>query len=604
MGVFDFPQQRGRAVVSSEAAARADVCLVNRILPITLSLALLADLPAAEPAVVHSRPVKKTVQPSPASGPKDAPEDMPLPELPEPPGVLPNPGLGPFVPAPPARDALPAGPVRPGAAGEGQVVPSAVAIPRAVDHGRTESASRQFVIVHLDKDLRGRLSMRAEEVRSELVALLDRMAPEVAGSSPQKEAKPLAITIFVRPGLDRSSIAQLPDGSWHLPLVIPNEDAAQQPDFRRRLLRLLLAERILRAHPQLDRAEIPLPAWLETGVLEALEFGRTGQPAALFQKLIANDRLMSAESIVYGDPATMNAMDREVFRASSGGLLLMLLDQPQGGERLRQYLSSLATSHEPAFAQVLQAWPGLKVSKHAVEKWWTIKCAELAQPSALDFMTRQETERLLTDILTIRYEEPDTSAPAAAPEKQTAGLSEAAWKPETPGGRGGLGGFFKKHTLRSAGAPASSPAPGAAAPAGKTRTVSIDISEVDKILALPAREKFLARCADGLVALSYRAFPLHRSLIQEYQAVVAGLRQGKKKGLPERLSALAADRKQLSARLTEIEDYLNWYEATQQTTPSGLFDDLLAPPSPATPAIPKFSDPITRYMDEMEKLYK
>ena len=45
--------------------------------------------------------------------------------------------------------------------------------------------------------------------------------------------------------------------------------------------------------------------------------------------------------------------------------------------------------------------------------------------------------------------------------------------------------------------------------------------------------------------------------------------------LPKRLARLELTRQQLAARMTEIDDYMNWFEATQMNSGSGNFTGYL-----------------------------
>ena len=69
-----------------------------------------------------------------------------------------------------------------------------------------------------------------------------------------------------------------------------------------------------------------------------------------------------------------------------------------------------------------------------------------------------------------------------------------------------------------------------------------------------------------------------------------------------RLRDLKTLRERLSARLTEIDDYLNWFEATQLQTSSGLFENLNGSSDPTLPRLHR-RDAFSTYLDAMESQF-
>jgi len=65
------------------------------------------------------------------------------------------------------------------------------------------------------------------------------------------------------------------------------------------------------------------------------------------------------------------------------------------------------------------------------------------------------------------------------------------------------------------------------------------------------------------------------------------------------MSDLKSLRAKVSARMSEIDDYMNWFEATQLQTSSGLFESL----NPSTNSLPsrlRRRDAFSIYLDAME----
>src|SRR5438552_17575253 len=85
----------------------------------------------------------------------------------------------------------------------------------------------------------------------------------------------------------------------------------------------------------------------------------------------------------------------------------------------------------------------------------------------------------------------------------------------------------------------------------------------------------LRKFTQEFMLLVAHANPILRSIIQDYQQLVAQLALGKSRAVGARLTELKTLRARFSDRMNEIDDYLNWLEATQLSTFSGLFEVFL-----------------------------
>lgn len=93
---------------------------------------------------------------------------------------------------------------------------------------------------------------------------------------------------------------------------------------------------------------------------------------------------------------------------------------------------------------------------------------------------------------------------------------------------------------------------------------------------LSANEKAaLQMTAQDLMLLGTNAHPVLRPIVSEYQQIAQMLAAGKRKGVSARLPKLEETRRGLVRRMDEIDDYLNWFEATRMTTSSGVFDEYI-----------------------------
>jgi len=118
---------------------------------------------------------------------------------------------------------------------------------------------------------------------------------------------------------------------------------------------------------------------------------------------------------------------------------------------------------------------------------------------------------------------------------------------------------------------------------------------------LSASEKMaLDQLKRDLMFLVPQTNPVLRPIGREYQQIAALLARGKRRGVLKRLSRVELTRQQLAERLGEIDDYMNWFEATQMNSGSGNFTGYLkaVDQSQVTPV--RRHDPLSVYVDALE----
>jgi hypothetical protein len=112
----------------------------------------------------------------------------------------------------------------------------------------------------------------------------------------------------------------------------------------------------------------------------------------------------------------------------------------------------------------------------------------------------------------------------------------------------------------------------------------------------------IKKFGEQLLLLAARANPALRPIVQDYHQCVAQLSLGKNHGVAKKLADLKSLREQLSARMTEIDDYMNWFEATQLQSASGLFENLNVSSDAQEPR-PRRKDAFSTYLDAMESQF-
>lgn len=478
--------------------------------------------------------------------------------------------------------------------GIGVVVAEERAVPRIERKAvarETLSSSGQFLAHGPEQADRAVLVTRAEEVREEVTRLLDRQerrgdSVSVPGEGEGGAGEVVVIHLWLRgdtPGGVQPRLYRV-DGVPKpvLGLMVARAGLAESEDFRRQLVRLLLVERMFRSQPAAMGAGggDVLPAWLETGVMEALDHVRAGRPSDRFAAVFAQGRILSVDAILDARPGELEAAGREVHAVSACCLVMMLLEQPDGPERFRRFLEAVPGRSGSWQNLLVRQFPGLALSRHSLEKWWALQAAALATPDLLEPMTVAETDRLLEQALMVRVR------PEPAEEAEGAPSPVVRWIRSLVPGRG-----------KPAAEPAAAPS---AAPAAAEEILGLD--DLERLAALPNRAEVLRANQAALASLLLRAAPLHRPVIEAYQELFGQLAQGKTKGLDIRRDALAERRRQLLATAEAVGDLLNWYEATQRRELSGSFDRyfewLERPPLPEGAPV---EDPIARSLDELEE---
>jgi hypothetical protein len=364
--------------------------------------------------------------------------------------------------------------------------------------------------------------------------------------------------------------------------------------------------------------------------MEAVEYHRSGQPSALFAAIFRSGSFLSVEEILTADPTRMDSISREIFNACACGLVLTLLDQPSGPDRLKRFMADLDSGDESISGLLRKHFPALQSSRRSMEKWWALQVAFLAEPNLLEVMTIQKSEAAVQSILQITFTEtlpPDRESASASADKAVLkadadDLPESLKEdgdPETgeekPGWGKKLLGIFKfgkkgdDGDAAEAGEVEAEPEPQpkkkASPPKPKTRSVTIPIEQFERISKRKDRKALLQPIQVKLSELSQRAFPSYRPILAEYTEILREIGAGKRRGLAERLAKLRVSRTSLATRAAEIEDHMNWYQAVKLGESSGVFDAYLrAADEMENAQRAKRTDRISQYLDEAAEIWK
>ena len=442
------------------------------------------------------------------------------------------------------------------------------------DNFVSRSSSRQFIVHGKDSKARGAVCVFCEEVKEDLLSLIKQR---------DRWRYPVVIqlrgdTTNIKSSSIKPSVYKLPGGSYRLQIDAFLGDSFKAKNLKDELLHLLLAEIILKSNPNmqsLSKKKI-LPDWLRIGLAEAIEYRKDRESAMLFSSIFKQGKVMSINQIFESEIQDMNSISEAVYRTSCCGLILALLSQQDGPDKLRKYISSLAVHKGPSIDLLEKVFPGTAESKNSMEKWWALKLAELAQPTVTDVLSPLKTEAELDACLKIVF-----------PEKIKGFKQQSTHSKKTSRGIMSFLKFKGKDNK-----------PLKKGIEGKKREFHID--EYRQFISYPNLDKSLKPNENRLLFLSYRAFPLHRPMIHEYQKILLQIVAGNVKGVDQKLTRLSKLRALISQSTEDANDYLNWYEATQLKMRSGAFLEYQKTLNDLNRPLPARKDNLSKYLDEIE----
>jgi hypothetical protein len=114
-----------------------------------------------------------------------------------------------------------------------------------------------------------------------------------------------------------------------------------------------------------------------------------------------------------------------------------------------------------------------------------------------------------------------------------------------------------------------------------------------------AEKAALKQSSQDLLLFIGQANPVLRPVAREYQQIATLLARGKRRGIAKRLARLQATRQKIVARMNDIDDYMNWFEATQMERGSGNFTDYLKAADQSLRSAPRRRDPLSVYLDSL-----
>ena len=401
---------------------------------------------------------------------------------------------------------------------------------------RTESESRQFVIHGSDLVTRGAIASLAENTR---VALLETIGKGEDGWEH-------AIAIQLRDGVSpmKTNFFHVP-GGYRLQLDV-FLGRGKPPGLEPALLELLLIEIGLRGRGDETVASVGVPAWLVEGLLESFRWKRGEREHALYAALFRKNELYPVKKLLeMRQVGKMDAIARAAFRASSGALVMSLLEQNGGRESIRAMLRELSTFEGDEMTLLLKHFPGMNLGPESFSKWWALQLAQMAEKPFPHVLTIEETEKELQALLIVHFNDPS----------------------------GNL--------------------------------IEVGTDQFRDLLALPLKDRqaSIRPVVERGGQFLYRAFPAHRPVLMEYLTLLGEIASDRDEQVEKRLQGLARERERLRSLGNRVRDYLEWYRITNSKQLSGDFESFVELKEKLESRPRGHQGPVSEYLDSMQRLF-
>lgn len=408
---------------------------------------------------------------------------------------------------------------------------------------RSVSRSHQFIIYAPDPNARATIAMAVEDAKDKFLKLID-----------AKDEWKHPIVIMLKP-LDPADPSHPPsdvhivntEEGFKVELDIVLDSNPRDAHFPQQLIRSLLLEFAYRKQGNLPTGNSPYalpPPWLVEGIASMVADPDPAADPNLFRSLIASGKTPALATFLTEGQTDMDTPSRQLYSACAMSLVRLLTDMPGGKVAMQNFIRHWPGGSADPEAELLKAFPALNSDRQSLEKWWTLGLASESAADRYQGLTLAETALELDHALTF-----DVAMDKDGKAMKSFTLDQYASFAKAPGCAAALNGLSVR-----------------------------------------------------LTGLGAQGNPLMREVIGAYAEVVELLAHHDARHLKERLKDITDYRKKLGDHMDRIADYLNWYEATQRTQASGSFDEYVRTANQLeNQAPPRRTDPISKYLDEMEQ---
>ena len=313
---------------------------------------------------------------------------------------------------------------------------------------------------------------------------------------------------------------------------------SQPAVLQREVLRAVLLEMSYRSLPSLP-AGTPYfapPDWLIDGILTL-----DNENPEIFDGLdTAVTNPPALKELLTQHPTLLDSPSRALYRACASALLRILLEHDNGRAQLARYIADLPRASSDMLADLQSHFPWLGSDSGAIEKTWRENVPRVASEWRFALLTFAATSEQLDECLLTKVAQ-DRDKKNALTLDETVGTSRP----------------------------------------------NIDLAAAKKL-------------GERLMLVATRAHPLLRPIVVDYQLAAESVARKKRQGLAKRLANSRLLREKIAARMSEVDDFMNWYEATQAKTASGAFRDYLHASANNDAIPPRRRDPLSVYLDVLE----
>jgi len=308
----------------------------------------------------------------------------------------------------------------------------------------------------------------------------------------------------------------------------------------RQLLRAVLLEMSYRKRPNINAGQV-LVEPPDWLIDGVLAIAPGRDRAPLIEALGNTGTPLQLEKFLRQRPGVLDFTGRTLYRAYSFALVQILVDEKNGSARLAQYIENLSESSNDPLADLERHFPFLADDS---ERAWRMALNQVKSLQTFRLLTFAESEERLDELLRVKISEPNKPVKTVRLDELTQHQPSASEK------------------------------------------IALDQLKRDFLFFVP------------------QANPVLRPIARDYQEIAALLARGRWRGMAKRLSRLDATRQQLASRMSEIDDYMNWFEATQMKSGSGNFTGYLKAVDQSQVQTRKRRDPLSVYIDALEDQFE
>ena len=450
------------------------------------------------------------------------------------------------------------------------------------DKGVSRSSSRQFIVHGDDSAARGVMCVFSERTKSGLLNVLN---------LPDRWNYPIVLHIRgdirdLNTGRPiRPSVYKLPGDRYRFQIDVFLGDKFKAESLEEELVQILITELIIRSK---KRRNIPnknafIPDWIKIGLTQVLNKDGKKLNNSTISKFVRSNKMLSLEEIIKADSKSMDSITEEVYRVSCGTLVSVLLSQKQGSLRMQNYLLDVDPKQKESMEKLKEVFPDGISKTENLEGWWNAECTKIARPSATDVLNPLETESLLVDCLKIKIVEPQNTNVDAEKEKHFGEKIKS---------------FFTKPNKNKDTVKQDAPKQ------TKYEYMIYNLKDYRKFVSQDGVEIGLKITETNLLKLSYRAFPIYKPIIQEYQKIIIKIGAGDLKNVDKKIEDLESIRSSIVESVKDAKDYLNWFEATRIDKRSNNFSNYQQIYNELKRPLPSRRDELSEYLDDLDKEFK